>query len=455
MHNTFTKSSNLSILRHVFASGLAAVLALLLTACQPTPESETVIQTGDFLEALQETEFTPYEAPERVEDSKTESGLTIVFDAEVIVPEASAYSIVELEQVQYSQEEIAALMDLFAPDANWINGMEQTKSDLIEMNYRIQSSDRYTESEKKEHERIFQKNLELAPESVTQTPFDLAAAYATGRGTAWHPLEDGSYASFSMNCDTWSWQYRRKEGASVTRKDFLTPDVTESDSFMLADFEREPEISQEEAVAIAQELLSKLQLSDKLALYSADKAIVYDCRMPYIYGWYFIFTRVNNGLQVPYDFSSWNTWQGSPAPAYAAPWDREMVAVFVDANGVFSCNVRGLAKQTEVLYENVALLPFDALLERIEKQMVYQHAFQQDGVTDQAVKINSIALRLAVINIKDKSGYGMLIPSWWVDYVSSYTQNGVENQFNNTTIFNAIDGSYIEPRAMAEMLGYQ
>ena len=44
MHNTFTKSSNLSILRHVFASGLAAVLALLLTACQPTPESETVIR---------------------------------------------------------------------------------------------------------------------------------------------------------------------------------------------------------------------------------------------------------------------------------------------------------------------------------------------------------------------------------------------------------------------------
>ena len=138
-----------------------------------------------------------------------------------------------------------------------------------------------------------------------------------------------------------------------------------------------------------------------------------------------------------------------------APWDREMAAIFVDANGVFSCNVRGLAKQTEVLYENVALLPFDALLERIEKQMVYQHAFQQDGVTDQAVKISSIALRLAVINIKDKPGYGMLIPSWWVDYVSSYKQDGVENQFHNTTIFNAIDGSYIEPRAMAEMLGYQ
>ena len=110
---------------------LVFVALLFASGCQPTPESETVIQTGDFLKNLQEVSFAPYEAPERVEDSKTESGLTIVFDAEVIVPEASAYSIVELEQVQYSQEEIAALMDLFAPDANWINGMEQTKSASI------------------------------------------------------------------------------------------------------------------------------------------------------------------------------------------------------------------------------------------------------------------------------------------------------------------------------------
>ena len=58
MRNTFTASSNLSILRYGFASGLAVVLVLLLAACQPTPESETVIQTGDFLKNLQEVGLT-------------------------------------------------------------------------------------------------------------------------------------------------------------------------------------------------------------------------------------------------------------------------------------------------------------------------------------------------------------------------------------------------------------
>lgn len=132
-----------------------------------------------------------------------------------------------------------------------------------------------------------------------------------------------------------------------------------------------------------------------------------------------------------------------------------MVSVFVDANGVYTCGVRGLAKQTEVLYENVALLPFDMLLERIERQMVYQHASQGERVSKQAVKIQSISLYLSMINIKDKLGYGMLIPSWTVEYIFSYELNGVEERYTNSTIFNAIDGSYIEPRAPLETLSRQ
>ena len=453
MHNTFDESSNLSIIRHGIASGLAVVLALLLTACQPTPESVAVIQAGDFLENLQEAPFEPYEAPGHVSDRKTKNGLAITFDAEVIVPEASAYSIVELEQVKYTEAEYAALMDFFVPGANWISSMQQTKADLIEMNYRIQSSDRYTESEKKEHDRTIQEDLLLAPESVTQTPFDLAAAYADGRGSAWYPQE-GFNASFAFNKALGSWQYQREAQTYVQIKDFLTPDVTESDAFMLEDFDRDPEITQEDALAAAQELLRELKLTG-FALYSAAKGIAYEYREPITYGWQFIFTRESCGLQTQYEFQGWKTWKNSPPPAYVSPWNEEVVSVFVDANGVYTCGVRGLARQTEVLYENVALLPFDMLLERIERQMVYQHASQGEGVSKQAVEIQSISLYLSMINIKDKLGYGMLIPSWTVEYIFSYELNGVEERYTNSTIFNAIDGSYIEPRAPLETLSRQ
>lgn len=431
------------------------ILAFVFTACQPTPQSEAVIQAGDFLENLQETPFEPYEAPGHVEDRKTESGLEILFDAEVIVPEASAYSIVELEQVKYTRDDYLGLIKLFLPEGNWINMLPKTKAWWTKHYYIVKTSERFSEAEKKANEEYAPNNIEAAPETAEETRFDLNAAIAAGNGNAWCRQPNGTYSTFAMNIETGNWAYARNESEYPVFESSLQPENTESDEFLLPDFERAFDLSEADALIHAQQQLADLGLDGVFALYSAEKAIVYSLeRLPISCGWHFIYTRVSNGLQAPFDFNGWLTWQGSPAPAYAAPWDQEMISICVDANGVYACDARGLSRETQMLYENVALLPFDALLKRIEKQMVYQHAFQQEGITDQAVKINSISLRLSVINIKDKPGYGMLIPSWWVDYVSSYKQYGEENHFNNTTIFNAIDGSYIEPRASADMLGY-
>ena len=275
MRNTFTASSNLSILRYGFASGLAVVLVLLLAACQPTPESEAVIQTGDFLENLQEVPFAPYEAPERVEDSKTESGLTIAFDAEVIVPEASAYSIVELEQVQYSRDDYLKLMDLFMPEGEWINSLPKTKAWWTERYYIVKTSERFSEAEKKANEEYTPKNIEDAPETVEETPFDLDAAVAARNGIAWCKQSNGSYAAFAMNTQAGSWSYERNESEYTVFESSLQPENTESDAFLLPDFERTFEFSEADALAEAQQLLAKLGLSDSFALYSSEKAITY------------------------------------------------------------------------------------------------------------------------------------------------------------------------------------
>ena len=71
--------------------------------------------------------------------------------------------------------------------------------------------------------------------------------------------------------------------------------------------------------------------------------------------------------------------------------------VFVDEKGLAAFSALGVSREKEVLYENVALLPFSALLERIEKQLKYQHAFVQEGVADKACDITSIKLLGAVI----------------------------------------------------------
>ena len=57
---------------------------------------------------------------------------------------------------------------------------------------------------------------------------------------------------------------------------------------------------------------------------------------------------------------------------------------------------------------------------------------------------------------KDDPDLELFIPSWRVEYKLFFTERGAEVILDdNATYFNGIDGSYIEPRAMAEMLGYQ
>lgn len=423
-------------------------------SCQKTPENVNVLARGNFLEGLVGTPFVPYEAPERIKANEKRSGLNIFFDAEVTVPAASAYGITEVRQVQYTEDDYLRLMEYFSPGTTWINRPEQTKADMIRQYYEIQSSNRFTEPEKEEYEYLLEA-AEDAPEVAEMTPFSIKQAMEQGQGYAWSIGDEGKLSeSFSFYSTTWNWQYMRVASTSVMQQDFLQPEYTESDALLLPDFAYDPLISKDDACAIAWKLIKEMGLASNFAVYTAEKAIAYEGREPNTYGWQFIFTRISNGLQAPFDFDGWVTWKTSPQPAYAAPWSREMISIFVDPEGVYKCDVRGLSAETKVMYENVTLLPFDQLLERIKKQLVYQHAYQEEGVTGQMVTVSSITLGLSVINEKDKPGYGMLIPSWWVDYVSSYKQYGEENHFNNTTIFNAIDGSYIEPRATEDMLGY-
>lgn len=423
-------------------------------SCQKTPENANVLSVRDFLENLAETPFVPYEAPERVKANETRSGLNIFFDAAVTVPAASAYGITEVRQVQYTEDDYLRLMEYFSPGTTWVNRPEQTKADMIRQYYEIQNSDRFTESEKEEYESLLEA-AKYAPEVALTTPFSIKQAMEQGRGYAWSTGDEGKPSeSFSFYSTTWNWQYMRVASASIMQKDFLQPEYTESDALLLPDFAHDPLISKDDACAVAWKLIEEMGLASDFAVYTAEKAIAYEGREPSTYGWQFIFTRTSNGLQAPFDFDGWATWETSPQPAYAAPWSREMISIFVDPDGIYKCDVRGLSAETKVMYENVTLLPFDQLLERIKKQLVYQHAYQEEGVTGQMVTVSSITLGLSVINEKDKPGYGMLIPSWTVEYRFSYNEDAFDYNFDTETVFNAIDGSYIEPRASAGMLGY-
>ena len=433
------------------------LIPLLLTACQPTPESVAVIQAGDFLENLQAVPFEPYEAPERAEYETDIPELAVIFDAEVIVPEASAYSIVELEQVKFTEADYRRFMEHFCPGAEWFDVPERTKAEIIEDYWAIQNNTRMPEEQKAQFDSLLQE-AESAPETVELVPFDLSAHLREEYGfVAQSDRCEGSErpSTFSVSPLQYAWGYSRTQSGTVYRQSYLDFNL-EEDIYMAEDFKRDPNISQAEAVSIAEEAVRALGFDPAIKLHSAEKGITYRNLWPVTYGWQCIFTREYGGIQAPDPFLGyWNTWKNSPPPSYAAPWPRENIAVFVDDSGIDVFSVLGISREKEVLYKNVALLPFDALLERIEKQLKYQHAYAQEGITDKMCRVTSIELLGSVIAEKDKAGFGLFIPSWRVEYALSYTEYGTEIVLDgNATYFNAIDGSYIEPRASAEMLGY-
>ena len=430
-------------------------ICLMLSACQSTPREETIIQSGDFLNGLTEVPFTPCEAPQRVEQETNATELEIIFAADVIIPDASAYSIVELEQIKYTKDDYKGFMEHFCPSAKWFEQPERTKAEILESYWAIQNNTRIPNEQKSQFDFMLE-TAKTAPETAELIPFDLAAHLQEEYGfTAWaYRDENEEPSTFSISPLECSWNYARLPSGTIYQESFLDFDH-EEDVYMKKDFQHEPIISQADAVSIAQEALDALGFDSAIKLYSVEKGITYRNFWPVTYGWQCIFTRDYSGIQLPDAFGAWSTWKNSPPPSYAAPWSQEMVVAFVDDIGLNVIGVRGPSKEKDVLYKNIALLPFNKLLERIEKQLMYQHAYYSDGITEKSCRVTSIELLGSMIAERNKPGFALFIPSWRVNYVLSYTEYGTQIVLDdNATFFNAIDGSYIEPRASADMLGY-
>ena len=438
----------------IFLALLCMLPCFLLSGCQATPENGAVLQAEGFLKDIAETPFTSYEAPARVENEIDTEHLKIVFDAEIIIPEASAYSIVELQQVQYTEEDYHRLMDHFCPGATWIEQPVLTKAQILEHYWNIQSNSRIPEEEKPQYDYLLE-DAKAAPETAAPVPFDLSSSLQKQHVfAAWTSADREEASSFSIHPLIYLWNCVRTQDVVIFQENFLDLDF-EEDVYKVEDFKTDSEISQEEAVSIARNTIDALAFDPAITLFSAEKAIAYRNHWPVSYGWQCIFTRNYNGLQLQGLFDHHRIWRNSPPPSYAAPWNQEKIMVYVNSEGVDIIEVRGLGKETGVLYENVALLPFDELLTRIEKQLMYQHAYQGEGVTEKKACVTSIEMIGSVIAERGKPGYGLFVPSWRVNYVLSYKKRGTPTVIDDAaTIFNAIDGSYIEPRMTERLLGY-
>ena len=210
-------------------------------------------------------------------------------------------------------------------------------------------------------------------------------------------------------------------------------------------------VSETEAQAVAQSVVAELGFSD-LRLLSSERICSFIGNKVQSKGWDFIFTRDNNGLQSYFSFNTISYGGFNvPLPTLCSPWGQEVLLLSVDAEGVLCFDLRNYEEYNGILRKNVKLCPWEDLREQIEKQLFYHHAYSAEQSKYTTIRINDIMLRSATVNVFDDLDTGRTIPVWLIAY--TYEAEIEKNiiMYTDCIYFNAIDGTYIEPRVPYEI----
>ncbi len=438
---------------------LAALLSALLlaccftTACQPTPSQSPVVNKGgDYLEGIEETPFEPYAAEEHADRTAKRNGIRMQFDADVIIPETGGYAVYEAERLSFTAAEHMAFIEHFLPNAALVEKPVWTKEYYAaEITKAYQFMALTGRSLEGYIERLKQQ-MDSAPENAKETPLDLSAMANGAHYTAYAPAGENVYACFAGEIGGDDFLYTRDAYCRCYDEMMLAADAELSEQYG-GDFATEPAITEQDAVKLAEQSLTALGIEGMKPL-TCSRMCVYGSVGDIVgRGWAVTFTRDCGGLTVPYDIvgSSGNV---NDVPALSAPWGQEVLTVGIDSAGICYFTLKGACTVTKKLYANVPLLGYDELLDRIENQLFYHHAFSADGIKNPCITVKEIRLCAALVNVADRPNTGRFIPAFEVAYSYQFTYGDSDDVVKQdlSMYFNAIDGSYIEPRVNADTL---
>ena len=483
---------------------LAAVMvaACFTTACQPTPEEPVVVQRDALEEKIMEPEETAvpeatYEAPDHWTDSAEEGAITINIDANVIMPEVSAYPVIKLEPLVLPQERVDELVHYFAGDRKLYQPNLLTKKDyedaLIQAKRGQLVDGEYVVTE--ETKRVvaeLEETINNAPEDSPKIYTDSTLTYKTNTDGTIDSSTSKNYLDVQIEGDTGPDSgciYFRNfvDGESnLTEFSYLTtgyiaesnirawveddqrmqeeydPELVAKDTSFLESMKSNEEryqklmsanisITKDEAQAVAQKAIDELNIQD-MYLITAQRALL----DPYHGlpsdgsdkgGYVFEYVRQSGGIA---GFIR-RSWSGNPSenpPEYRPPFEQESVTVVVTDDGIESFLWIGCAQVIETASENVELLPFEDVIERLEERIFIERAYEAGFDTTQTITINvdTAELRVGYIDVKDELNQALLVPVWMFQTTGALTANDgrtFTGMMDEIYIFNAIDGGYI------------
>jgi len=458
---------------------LITISLFLLTACQPTPENAPVVgkKDGKLEEMILHFQGNSqnYKFPEQWEQDfqNDEGNVTIEIDAQLDVPNVSAYPVVNAVPTTITKLDMEKMVKYFfggKPVYDMPAG--PNKSDLTKsiLQYKydvktlLQSGKVHYTTHIFSAEEI-QKELLKLQSIIEEYESKLASIEEIQRDTSSLDLvSEGEYKKITL-VDTASGDYTSRfhigiqDGNYSMRISFTLPDYSGYDDF------EEPadnmpqglDMTLEEAESLAKEMLADIGIEDAMRTkwfvgnYTGlDESITGVRNSEQCYVLYFCKPIAKIPITYFYDYEGASTFRPDGAEVYSYPWSPEVIEVYVNNNGVVHFKWQDSGTISGTINQNVQLLPWEDIKEKAIQQFrykdigLYHMGFDQENMT---VEINKVKLGMMRVAKKDSLGEFMYIPVW--DFFGNYIiekprEDDYQVRACSMLTINAIDGSIID-----------
>ena len=128
---------------------------------------------------------------------------------------------------------------------------------------------------------------------------------------------------------------------------------------------------------------------------------------------------------------------GTEGEAYAKPYTREYIQFVADDKGIIYMNCVSFSEVIEELNDNVKLMRFDDVLEQFKKDVFYHFLWGRSA----EITILRIEFGMVREPVKDNSDQYMMVPAW--NFIGDVKIDWMQNQEKSILVLNAINGSII------------
>lgn len=420
---------------------LFAIIFCFLTACQPTPDNEVVVNKGDkkaenaVLNPSTE-EIEPLVCPERwTETVKIHEAMSLVINAPVEVGEGNKHPVYTITRKEVDGDLLIQVMQEIFPDTVALRQEAISYDEILEDIQRYETilseDDRYMVS--------LREKLAVTP--VESTFLELKTENLLGDEDYFHGAtqrQDGSLAFYSVSnegAENSIWYHIGRECAIEKENWVMQVQQEERETIR----EIEVSISLEEAEKAAEALLQQMGQSD-IQLSNAIRARCKNVGEVMSTGWALEYGRATEGTHGCYLRYSQNPLFSTGEEAYAMPWTPEYFEIYVTENGVESVAWANMYDIVGVANEDVQLLSFEEVQERV-RTLFRQGLLWTKGrnTGNSEVYITKIILTTGIMQIADNLEEALLVPAWAIFYTTDGDMKDYSDQ--SLLLLNALDGS--------------